>query len=95
MPESPSGQVIRKEMRMLTEYIRAAMHRAVYEILSDGTYYGEVPAFQGVYSNATSLEECRSLLQEVLEGWIVLGLRLGHRLPVVDGVELTAELEVA
>lgn len=80
---------------MLTEYIRAAMHRAVYEILSDGTCYGEVPGFQGVYSNAASLEKCRSQLQEVLEGWIVLGWRLGHRLPIVDGVELTAGLEVA
>ena len=80
---------------MLTEYIRAAMHRAVYEILSDGTYYGEVPSFQGVYSNAASLEECRSQLQEVLEGCIVWGWRLGRRLPVVDGVELIAGLEMA
>lgn len=64
---------------MLTEYIRAAMHRATYEILpDDGTFYGEIPGFQGVYANAASLEECREQLQEVLEGWIILGLRLGH-----------------
>lgn len=30
---------------MLTEYIRAAMRRARYEILEDdGTFYGEIPA---------------------------------------------------
>ncbi len=80
---------------MLTERIRAAMHCAVYEILSDGICYGEVPGFQGVYSNAASLEECRSLLQEVPKGWIVLGLRLGHRLATVDAMEWTAGLEVA
>lgn len=54
------------------------MSRASYEILSDGSYYGEISGFQGVYANAASLEACREQLQEVLEGWIVLGLRLGH-----------------
>ena len=71
---------------MLTEYIRAAMRRARYEILSDdGTFYGGIPGFQGVYANAKTLEECHEQLQEVLEGWIILGLCLGHSLPVVDG----------
>jgi predicted RNase H-like HicB family nuclease len=79
---------------MLTEYIRAAMRLAKYEILSDdGTFYGEIPGFQGVYANAATLEDCREQLQEVLEGWIVLGLRLGHTLPVVDDIELTIEQE--
>ena len=81
---------------MLTEYIRAAMHRAKYEILpDDGTFYGEIPGFQGVYANAATLEDCREQLQEVLEGWIVLGLRLGHSLPVVDGLALAVEREIA
>jgi predicted RNase H-like HicB family nuclease len=66
---------------MLTEYIRAAMRRAKYEILwDDGTFYGEISGVQGVYANAATLEDCREQLQEVLEGWIVLGLRLGHSL---------------
>lgn len=80
---------------MVTEYIRAAMRRATYEILSDGTFYGEIPGFQGVYANAAALETCREQLQEVLEGWIVLGLRLGHSLPVVDGITLAVEQEAA
>ncbi len=80
---------------MLSEYIRLAMRRATYEILSDGTFYGEIPGFQGVYANAQSLEDCREQLQEVLEGWIVLGLRLGHSLPVVDGIELAVAKEAA
>ena len=79
---------------MLTEYIRAAMRRAVYEILEDGTYYGEIPGFQGVYANTETLAGCAEELQEVLEGWIVLGLRLGHSLPAVEGIELVAQ-EVA
>jgi predicted RNase H-like HicB family nuclease len=69
---------------MLTEYIHAAVRKAKYEILSDGTFYGEIPGFQGVYSNEDTLEECRDELQEVLEGWIILGLELGHPLPLVE-----------
>ena len=53
---------------MLTEYIRAAMHRPTYGILSDGTFYGEIPGFQGVYANTETLEACCEQLQEVLEG---------------------------
>jgi len=69
------------------------MRRARYEILEDSTYYGEMPGFQGVYANAGTLEDCREQLREVLEGWLVLGLRLGHSLPVVDGISLAIELE--
>ncbi len=65
---------------MLTKYIQSAMSRATYEILPDRTFYGEISGFSGVYANAQTLELCREQLQEVLEGWIVLGPRLGHPL---------------
>lgn len=73
---------------MLTRYIQTAMHQAVYELLDDGTFYGEIPACQGVLSNANTLEACREDLQSALEEWLVLGLRLGHTLPTLDGVDL-------
>ena len=73
---------------MLTAYIGAAMKRARYEILKeDGTYVGTIPGFQGVWANAKTLEDCRQELQEVLEDWIVVGLRLGHELPEIDGLK--------
>ncbi len=78
---------------MIVEYIRAAMKKAVYEILEDGTYYGEIPGFQGVLANSTSLEDCRDQLQEVLEEWILLGVKLGHQLPIVDSIDLTVSEE--
>ena len=80
---------------MLTKYIIAAMHKATYEILPDGTFYGEITGFQGVYANAETLEDCREQLQEVLEGWIILGLRLRHQMPVVEGLELAVKEEAA
>lgn len=73
---------------MLTEYIHLALRRAKYEILEDGTYYGEIPGFQGVWANAAQLEDCREELRQALEDWIVLGLRMGHDLPVVENIQL-------
>ena len=81
---------------MLTEYIQAALRRAKYEILTeDKTYYGNIPGLQGVWANAETLEACREELREVLEDWIVLGLRLQHTLPIVDGINLNSSLEPA
>ena len=74
---------------MLTEYIRAAMGRARYEILEDdGSCRGEIPGFDGVWANAETLEGCRDELEEVLEGWIVLSLFRNLPLPTVDGLSL-------
>lgn len=77
---------------MLKKYIRAAMKKAKYEILpDDGSFYGEIPGFQGVYANADTLEECREELEEVLEDWILLSVSLHFPLPAVDGIQLTVE----
>ena len=74
---------------MLTEYLQAAMRRAKYEILpDDGSFYGEIPDFQGVYANARTLKSCREELQEVLEGWVFFRVSKNLALPVVDGLEL-------
>lgn len=77
---------------MLTLYINAAMHRAHYEILKGGEgYIGKIPDLQGVWANADTLEACREELREVLEEWIILGLKMGHHIPVIDGIELNIE----
>jgi predicted RNase H-like HicB family nuclease len=74
---------------MLTSYIRAAMRRAKYEILSDDrTFYGEIPGFNGVYANTDTLEACREELEEVLEEWVLFRVSRNLPLPVVDGIEL-------
>ena len=75
---------------MLTEYISAAMRIAVYELLpEDGLYYGEISGLQGVWANAESLDQCRTELQEVLEDWLLLGIRQGHDIPSISGISLT------
>jgi predicted RNase H-like HicB family nuclease len=64
---------------MITNYIKAAMGKAHYEILPDSEgYFGTIEGISGVWANAATLEECREELKEVLEEWILLGLRMGH-----------------
>ena len=74
---------------MLTRYIQGAMRRARYEILpDDGTFYGEISGFDGVYANADTLEACREELEEVLEEWILLLVSKHLSLPIVDDIEI-------
>lgn len=79
---------------MLSNYIRIAMHKATYELLEDGTFYSEIPECQGVWANAQTLKVCREDLLDALEGWIILGLRLGHTLPILDDIDLNFTKEV-
>ncbi len=79
----------------LSAYIQVAMRRARYEIIEDGTFFGEIPECEGLWANGPSLEQCRDELQAALEDWIILGLRLGDRLPVIDGIDLNLRLEAA
>ena len=69
------------------EYIDIAIGMAEYKVLDDdGSYYGEIPGLQGVWANADTLEECREELREVLEGWIELGIVLGHDIPDIQTI---------
>jgi len=59
------------------------MKRAKYEILpDDGSIYGEIPGFEGVYANADNLEDCREELEDVLGEWILLRAYKNLSLPV-------------
>ena len=70
---------------MPQQYIQAAMRRAKYQILpDDNSYYGEIPGFEGVFANASTLEECREQLVEVLKDWVFIGLALRHSLPITS-----------
>ena len=77
------------EFTMIRQYIDAAMHKARYEIIEDdGSYYGEIPGFQGVYANASTLEACRDELEEVLEEWLLFSFQRRLPVPVLEGVDL-------
>jgi predicted RNase H-like HicB family nuclease len=75
---------------MIQAYINAAMERAHYEMFDDETIYGEIAECPGVFANEATLEQCRRVLEEVLEGWILLRLRENLELPVIEGISLQA-----
>ena len=75
---------------LLAEYIEMAMQGAAFKLLCDGTYFAEILGFEGAWANADTLEECRQEMKEVLEDWILLGIKLGHEIPVVGSIDLMA-----
>lgn len=72
----------------LTDYINFALECAEYDKLEDGSFVGRVPKCKGVISFAMSLRECEDELRSTLEDWILVGLKLGHRIPVINGISL-------
>lgn len=76
---------------ILSEYVEQVMALAVYDKLEDGTFAGRIPPCKGVVAFGNTLRECEDELHSVLEDWILVGLKLGHPLPVVGGIDLNRE----
>ncbi|MCS6963742.1 type II toxin-antitoxin system HicB family antitoxin [Thermoflexus sp.] len=55
---------------MFSALVEAAMEKARYRQLEDGTYYGEIEVYPEVYAVGQTLEECRQELEEVLVEWL-------------------------
>ena len=77
---------------ILSNYIDKAMSEAEYEKLDDGSYAGNIQSCKGVVSFGNTLKECENELRSTLEDWIYLGLRQGHRLPVLKGINLNRKI---
>jgi len=73
---------------MLTNYIRAAIKQARFEPLPEGTIYGSIPGFEGVWANAKTEVACCQELQEVLEEWMLFRLKHDLPLPVLADLDL-------
>ena len=89
---------------ILTDYVAAALTRAEYEKLDDGSYSGRIPECVGVLAFGSTLNACQDELRSTLEDWLLLGLKLSHPLPIIDNIDLnqaasnekfTAELDRA
>ena len=73
---------------VLTDYVDEAMRLATYDKLEDSSFAGRIPGFTGVVAFGSTLRECEEELRSTLEDWLLLGIKLGHRLPVVAGIDL-------
>ena len=68
--------------------MKRAMRLAHYELMENGRIFGTIAPCKGVWAEGKTLEECREELQSTLEDWLLLGLQLGHSLPVIGGLNL-------
>jgi predicted RNase H-like HicB family nuclease len=76
---------------VLSEYVEHAMAGALYDKLEDGTFSARIPACPGVVAFAPSLKESQEELRSTLEDWILVGLKLKHRLPVIGTIDLNKQ----
>ena len=80
---------------MIAEYISKAMFKAHYELIDDNEpFYGCIPELNGVWATGKSLEECRQTLITVLEEWILLRVKRGLVIPVIDGISIDIPQEL-
>jgi len=82
-----SGQYI------LSDYLDRALSQAEYDKLEDGTFFGRIPSCKGVVAFAATLRECEDELRSVLEDWVLVGLKLGHELPILNSINLNGKPE--
>jgi len=73
---------------ILTDYVNRAMAHAVYDKLEDDSFGGRITPCKGVVAFGATLRACEEELRSTLEDWILVGLKLGHELPVIDGIDL-------
>ena len=75
----------------LSDYIKEAIATSEIEQLEDGSYVGRIPTCQGVIAFGDTLSDCETELRSTLEDWILVGLKLGHILPVIARIDLNQE----
>jgi predicted RNase H-like HicB family nuclease len=76
---------------ILSDYVEEALAAAAYDKLEDGTFSGRIPPCRGVVAFGATLRQCEEELRSTLEDWILVGLKLGHPLPVLAGIDLNRQ----
>jgi predicted RNase H-like HicB family nuclease len=64
------------------------MAQPVYDNLEDGTFAARIPSCPGVIAFALTLRQCEEELRSTLEDWLLVGLKVGHPLPVIENINL-------
>lgn len=76
---------------VLTDYVKHALAEAIFDKLEDDTFTGQIYSCVGVVAFGPTLQQCQLELRSILEDWILMGLKLGHSLPVMAGIDLNEE----
>lgn len=76
---------------VLSDYLSEALSHSEFKLLEDGSVAGRIPQCPGLLVFGDSQAEAEEDLRATLEEWLLLGLRLGHELPVIGGIDLNKE----
>ena len=76
---------------VLSDYVEQALAQARYDKLEDSSFAGRIPPCPGVVAFSDTLRKCEDELRSTLEDWILVGLKLGHPLPVIGGIDLNRQ----
>lgn len=77
---------------MLVEYINKLMSKAVYDKLEDNSFSGKINQCPGVVAFGETLYECQENLNSSLEGWLIVKIRHGDKLPVVGRIDMNKKM---
>ena len=75
-------------MFSISQYVQAALQRAVYEADEHGVIVARVPGVQGFFSQGETFEEARENLRDAIEGNLILALQMGLPIPSLDKVAI-------
>ncbi len=79
---------------MLTKYIVKAMSTATYDKIEDGSFFGKTQKCPGVTAFGETLYQCQEELRYSLEGWLIVKIRHGDRLPKIGRIDLNKKMPV-
>jgi predicted RNase H-like HicB family nuclease len=85
-------------MKLLTwnEYVRLALSYADYSQNEDESWTVEIPVLPGCVTWGDTRSEAALMAEDAIQGWLVLALRFGDVIPLLDGngLEYLAESAV-
>ncbi|MBW2251215.1 MAG: type II toxin-antitoxin system HicB family antitoxin [Deltaproteobacteria bacterium] len=77
---------------MLIDYIDKAMSKAIYDKLEDGSFSGKISQCSGVIAFGETLYQCQRELKSSLEGWLIVKIRHGDKMPVLGKINLNKKM---
>ncbi len=77
---------------MLIDYINKAISKAIYDKLEDCSFSGKIPQCPGVIAFGETLYKCQQELKSSLEGWLIVKIRHGDKLPILDRINLNKKM---
>ena len=92
VPKSPQNQ---GGIKMLIDYINKAMSKAIYDKLEDGSFSGKIPQCPGVIAFGETLYKCQQELKSSLEGWLIVKIRHGDKLPILGRINLNKKMPLS